>query len=56
MLVWVSLRLTPAKLGGLVYTIILLVPYVRPIFDYSFVNLLFDEENGNQIFGGGVSR
>ena len=26
------------------------------IFDYSFVNLLFDEENESQIFGGGASR
>ena len=26
------------------------------VFDYSFVNLLFDEENGSQIFGGGASR
>ena len=26
------------------------------IFDYSFMNLLFDEENGSQIFIGGASR
>ena len=26
------------------------------IFDYSFVNFLFDEKNGSQIFGGRVSR
>ena len=32
------------------------VPTNSRIFDYSFMNLLFDKENGSQIFGGRASR
>ena len=33
-----------------------MAPMNGQIFDYSFMNLLFDEENGRQIFRGGASR
>ena len=36
--------------------IVFKAPTNSRIFDYSFVNLLFNKENGSQIFGGGASR
>ena len=38
------------------FAIYLKAPTNSQIFDYSFMNLLFDEENGSQIFGGEASR